>query len=98
MSIKKSLTDNKEFILESLPSQELKDQFIADLEKVEEPAASSIEEQVAEAQAPDHISEDMYEGIKKELESRPAVVPMSKKEEQAAIEEALKDVPSNQSE
>lgn len=95
MAIKESLTENKDFILESLPTQELKDEFLASLDNVEEQSsAPSTEEAVAEAQAPDHVTEDMYEGIKNELESMKPAERMSADEEKAAIEEALKNVPT----
>ena len=94
MSLKQSIEDNKQYILDSLQSEELKSEFLASLDKIEETSRPTIEEQVAEAQAPDHVSEDMYDGIKKELESTPAFVPMNADEEKAAIEEALKNVPT----
>ncbi len=94
MAVKQSLEDNKDFILGTLPTQELKDAFLADLDKVEEPAAPSVEEQVAEAQAPDHVSEDMYDGIKAEIEAAPPVVKMTEEEEKAAIAEGLKNPPT----
>ncbi len=95
MAIKESLMENKDFILESLPTQELKDEFLASLENVEEqPGAVSIEEAVAEAQSPDHVTEDMYEGIKKELENMKSAPRLTPEEEKAAIEAELKNVPT----
>lgn len=93
MAIKESLLDNQDFILESLPTQELKDEFLASIDKVEEPAALTTAEAVAEAQAPDHVSEDLYEGVKKDLESMKPFAKMTEAEEKAAIEEELKVVP-----
>lgn len=93
MAIKESLEENKDLILESLPTQELKDEFLASLDKVEELTAPSAEEQVAEAQAPDHVSEELYEAVKKEISSATVAPRMTESEEKAAIEEALKNVP-----
>lgn len=98
MAIKQSLEDNKQFILDRLPTQELKDEFLADLEKVEEITPPSVEEQVAEAQAPHYVSEDMYEEVKKELENQETIKPMSEDEEKAAIEAELKNVPTEPNE
>ncbi len=94
MGLKQSLEDNKQFILDSLPTDELKEQFLSNLENVEETTAPTAEEQTAEAQAPDHISEEMYDSIKKEIEAAPKQVKMSAEEEKAAIEEALKNPPT----
>lgn len=93
MAIKESLEENKQFILESLPTEELKSEFLASLDKVEESTVASVEEQVAEAQAPDHVNEELYEAVKKELSSTTAIPRMTESEEKAAIEEALKNVP-----
>ena len=96
MAIKQSLEANKDFILASLPTEELKQEFLKELEKApEEVQADSLEVQVKEAQAPDHVGEDMYEGIKKELESYKPVK-LSEAEEKAAIEEALKNPPKSE--
>jgi RNA polymerase-binding transcription factor DksA len=98
MSVKQSMLENKEHIMNSLPTQELKDAFEKDLEKMEEPKAPSLDEQVKEAQAAEHVSEDMYDGIKKELEEaekKPAAK-MSKEEEEKEIEKALKNVPKGE--
>jgi len=98
MAMKESLMDNKDFILESLPTQELKDDFLASLDKVEEPAPTSTAEAIAEAQAPDYVGEDLYEGIKKELENMQPIPKMTAAEEKAAIEEGLKNVPTTPNE
>ncbi|MBO3698054.1 hypothetical protein [Roseivirga sp. E12] len=98
MAIKESLEENKQIILDSLPTEELKQEFLAGLDKVEEPAAPSVEEQVAEAQAPDHVSEELYEAVKKEITSFTPPPPMSADEEKAAIEEGLKQVPTESNE
>lgn len=95
MGIKSSLEENKDEILNSLPTQELKDEFLKSLDSVEETAAPSVEDQVSEAQAPDHVSEDMYDGIKQELESYTPVAPPSEEEQQAMIDEAMKNPPSS---
>lgn len=92
MPVKERLEENKDFILESLPTEELKQEFLASLDQVEEPSAPSVEEQVAEAQAPDHVSEELYEGIKKEIAERPAPAQMSEDEIKAAIEQGIKEV------
>ena len=92
MPVKESLEENKDFILESLPTDELKQECLASVDKVEETAAPSVDDQVAEAQAPDHISEDMYEGIKKEIAEQPSAVKMSEDEVKAAIEQVIKEV------
>lgn len=97
MSVKASLEENKQHILDSLPTQELKDQFLADLEKAEEPNLKpSLDEQLKEATAPDHISEDMYDAVKKEVEQGQEAIKMSKEEEEEAIKEALKNPPSSE--
>lgn len=93
MAIKESLEENKQHILESLPTEELKKEFLASLDNVEEVSAPSAEEQVAEAQGPDHVSEELYEAVKKEISSATAIPRMTESEEKAAIEEALQDVP-----
>lgn len=98
MAVKESLEENKQFILDSLPTQELKDEFLAELGKIEEPAPPSVEEQVAEAEAPSYVEKGMYGDIKKELENHKPVAPMSKKEEKAAIEAELKNVPTEPNE
>lgn len=98
MAIKESLLDNQDFILDSLPTQELKDEFLASIDKVEEPAALTTAEAVAEAQAPDHVSEDLYEGVKNNLESMQPVTKMTEAEEKSAIEEELKNVPTTPNE
>ncbi len=92
MAIKESLDANKDFILESLPTQELKDEFLASLDKVEDLVPPTVDEQVAEAQAPDHVSEELYEAVKKELASTTPVPKMTAEEEKAAMEESLKTV------
>lgn len=96
MAIKQSLETNKDFILKSLPTEELKQEFLKVLEKAPESVQSaSLDEQVKEAQAPDHVGEELYDGIKKELESyRP--VKSSEEEEKAAIAEALKNPPKSE--
>ena len=95
MAIKQSLEANKDFILESLPTEELKQEFLKELDKApEEVPSPSLEDQVKEAQAPDHVSEDMYEGIKKQLEAYKPVR-LSEAEEKAAIEEGLKNPPKS---
>lgn len=95
MAIKQSLEENKQFILDSLPTQELKDDFLKNLqdapEQVETP---SVEQQVKEAEAPEHVPEDLYSDIKKELENYKPAPQMSSEEEKAAIEEALKNPPN----
>jgi len=85
MPIKESLEENKQFILDSLPSEELKQEFLTSLEKVEETNLTSVDEQISEAQAPDHISEDMYDAVKKEIEGYQTVAAMSEEETQQAI-------------
>lgn len=94
MALKESLEENKQFILDSLPTQELKDEFLASLDKVEEPVAPSTEEQIAEAQAPDHVGEELYEGVKKEISEAKPTPKMTEEEEKAAIEAELKNVPT----
>jgi len=97
MSVKKSMLENKNHILESLPTQELKDSFLNDLEKMEEPQKPSLDEQLKQAQAPDHVSEELYDGIKKELEqAQKATSKMSKDEEEREIEKALKNPPKGE--
>ncbi|MBL4707879.1 MAG: hypothetical protein JKY48_05495 [Flavobacteriales bacterium] len=96
MSIKQSMEENKHHILESLPTQELKDAFIADLDKVEELVAPSVEELVKEAQSAEHVGEEMYDSIKKEIETGYTEVKMSAEEEKAAIEEELKNPPKGE--
>ncbi|OEK00289.1 hypothetical protein BFP97_01625 [Roseivirga sp. 4D4] len=98
MALKESLEENKQFILDSLPTQELKDEFLASLDKVEEPTAPSVDEQIAEAQAPDHVSEELYEAVKKELAAVKPIPKMTEEEEKAAIEESLKHVPTEPNE
>lgn len=98
MAVKESLEENKQFILDSLPTEDLKNEFLASMDKVEEPAKPSIEEQVAEAQAPDHVSEELYESVKKEIAASSAMPKMSAEEEKAAIEESLKSVPTEPNE
>lgn len=93
MSLKQSLEENKDHILNSLPTQELKDAFLADLEKAEDVVTTTIEEQVKNAQEPEHILEGMYDGIKKEIESTVHSIKMTAEEEKAAIAEALKNPP-----
>lgn len=94
MAIKQSLEANKSFILDSLPTQELKDDFLKNLENAPETLETpSIEQQVKEAEAPDHVSEDMYAGIKKEIEGYKPAPKMTPEEEKAAIAEALKNPP-----
>ena len=93
MSLKQSMVDNKDEILNNLPTQELKDEFLANLEKAGDVKKPSVDEQVKEAQAPDHVSEELYDGIKNELESSQEHTPMSEDEQKAAVEEALKQVP-----
>lgn len=95
MSIKQSLLDNKDEILGNLPTQELKDAFLADLEKAEEVVKPSVDELLKEATAPEHVAEELYDGIKAELEAAPKAVRMTAEEEKAAIEEALKNPPSS---
>lgn len=94
MAIKQSLEENKSFILDALPTQELKDEFLKSLEsapeKVEQP---SLEEQVKEAEAPDYVTKEMYAGIKKELSDMKPLPKMTEAEEKAAIEEGLKNPP-----
>ena len=92
MAIKESLEENKDFILESLPTEELKQEFLKSLKNAEETAVGSFDEQVSQAQAPEHVTEDMYEAIKKEIEEKPVVSPMSKAEIEAAMEEEVKNV------
>ena len=94
MSMKQSLVDNKDHILESLPTQEMKDEFLASLDSIEEVEAPSAQQLVEEAQAPDHVSEDMYDAIKEAIEKPREAIRMTKEEEAAAIEEALKQVPT----
>ncbi|GHE67578.1 MULTISPECIES: hypothetical protein [Roseivirga] len=93
MAIKQSLIENKSFILESLPTQELKDEFLKSLENAPDKVASpSVEDQLKEAQAPEHVGEELYDSIKKELENYKPAAPMSKEDEKKAIEEELKHV------
>lgn len=94
MSLKQSLLDNKDQILESLPTQELKDAFIADLDKVKDAVAPKIEDVIKEAQEPEHIVGEMYDEVKKEIEAGVKSVQMTAEEEKAAIEEALKNPPA----
>lgn len=97
MSVKKSMLENKNHILESLPTQELKDAFLNDLEKMEEPQKPSLDEQLKQAQAPEHVSEELYDGIKKELEqAQKSTSKMSKDEEEREIEKALKNPPKGE--
>lgn len=98
MSVKKSLHENKDFILESLPTQELKDEFLKSLETVEDPAPPKMEELVAEATAPDHVSEDMYEAVKADVERDDSIKPLEGAELEAAIQENLKQVPTEPNE
>ncbi|MEQ8909602.1 MAG: hypothetical protein RIC95_10450 [Vicingaceae bacterium] len=99
MSVKQSLEENKQHILDSLPTQELKDQFLAELDKADEtPLKPSLDEQIKEAQAPDHISKDMYDSVKAEVEKAQETPKMSKEEEEAAIQEALKNPPKSEEE
>ncbi|MHA7102301.1 hypothetical protein [Roseivirga pacifica] len=94
MAIKQSLEANKQFILDSLPTQELKDEFLKNLESAPETVAQpSVEEQIKEAEAPDYVTEEMYAGIKKELTDMTPVPKMTPEEEKAAIEEGLKNPP-----
>lgn len=96
MSIKQSLIENKSFILESLPTQELKDQFLKDLDSAPDKAENaSLEDQVKEAQAPEHVSEELYDGIKKELENYKPTK-LSPEEEKAEIEKGLKNPPKSE--
>jgi hypothetical protein len=94
MSVKQSLVDNKDQILESLPTQELKDAFTAELENFQEPVAPSNEELVAEAQAPDHVTEDMYEGVKVGVEEEVPTA-LSDAEVEAAVKEGVDNPPSS---
>lgn len=97
MQVKASLEENKDHILASLPTQELKDQFLAELETIEETTLRpTTEEQVKEAQMPEHISEDMYDAIAKEINSTQEVLAMTEEEEKMAIKEALKNPPSSE--
>ncbi len=86
MSIKQSLEENKEIILEKLPTEELKQEFLASLNNVEQPAVPTAEEQIKEAEAQPHVEESMYADIQKELTDYKPVAPMTPEEEQAAIE------------
>ncbi|PWL29065.1 hypothetical protein [uncultured Roseivirga sp.] len=96
MAIKQSLEANKNFILDSLPTQELKDDFLKSLENAPESVeAPSVEQQVKEAEAPDYVTEEMYAGIKTELENMKPVPKMTPEEEKAAIEEGLKNPPKS---
>lgn len=96
MSVKQSLVDNTKEILDSLPTQELKDEFTSSLETMEEPQAPSTEELVAEAQGVEHITEDMREAVKADVEKDNSVTPMSAEEEESATAENLKLVPTDE--
>ncbi len=94
MAIKQSLEENKDFILESLPTQELKDQFLKEMEKAPtEVVKPSLEEQIKEAEVSEFATADRYEGIKKALENQKPTPKLSVDEEKAAIEEGLKNPP-----
>lgn len=92
--IKDSLNENKEAILNSLPTDELKEQFLNSIDHAEDSSGVSTEEVVAEAIAPDHVSENLYDAVKKEIETYSPTGRMSEDEEKAAIEEALKNPPA----
>ncbi|WP_420387570.1 hypothetical protein [Roseivirga sp.] len=96
MAIKQSLEENKQFILDSLPTQELKDQFLKNLQDApEQTEAPTVEQQVKEAEAPKYVPEDLYSDIKKEIENYKPAPKMTSEEEKAVIEEALKNPPKS---
>lgn len=97
MSIKQSLVENKSFILESLPTQELKDQFLKNMESAPDKVEpTNLADQIKEARAPDHVKEELYDGIKKELESYKPAPKMTPEEEKAEIEMGLKNPPKSE--
>lgn len=94
MAIKQSLEANKSFILDSLPTQELKEEFLKSLESAPETiAVPSTKQQIEDAEASSYISKDMYADVKKEIDGYKPVPKMTPEEEKAAIEEALKNPP-----
>ena len=89
MSIKKSLEENKDFILESLPTKEAKEAFTSSLKSMEEPTAPSIEQIIHEAQSPEYVSPDLYDALKNEIENRPVHTPLTEEEAQEAMNQEL---------
>lgn len=98
MSVKASLEENKDHILESLPTQELKDAFLKELDEFQESEPVSNEELVAQAQAPDHILPEMYEDVKVGVEEEVPGALSDEAEVKAAMEESLKNVPTEPNE
>ncbi len=93
MSMKQSLIDNKDQILESLPSQELKDAFLKELDTMEDPAPVAEADLVAQAQEPEHVTEDMYNDAKSHVVEMPDVN-MTQEEIDAAIKAGLDNPPT----